>query len=45
MKQYIVLIGMVILGISLYNLITGPGESSWLHMLGQVFRAQLAAYR
>ncbi|MDR0851814.1 MAG: hypothetical protein LBN36_04915 [Clostridiales Family XIII bacterium] len=45
MKQYIVLIGMIVLGVSLYMLIAGPGEDSWMHLTGQVLRAQLAVYR
>ena len=36
MKQYIVLIAMIALGVFLYGLIAGPGENSLTHEAGRV---------
>ncbi|MDR1953733.1 MAG: hypothetical protein LBQ21_04560 [Clostridiales Family XIII bacterium] len=42
MKQYIVLIGMIVLGIFLFRLIIGSGEDSMLATLEGFFRAEIA---
>lgn len=41
MKQIIVMISMIVLGISIYNFIMGPQDDSVVNVTGGVFRYQI----
>ena len=43
MKQYIVLIGMIGLGIFLFSLILGPGDDSVAHDMGVLIKEAMGA--
>ena len=41
MKQFLVLLSMVFLGLALYALIAGPGEESLYHALQSAWKGEL----
>lgn len=41
MKQFIVLSGMILLGVFIYQLILGPGEDSFISLLGRFWKEGL----
>lgn len=43
MKQFIVLSGMILLGVFIYQLILGPGEDSFINHLGRFWKEGLEA--
>lgn len=38
MKQFIVLCSTILLGMAIYNMITGPGEDSLINTVSEVWR-------
>ena len=41
MKQYMVMISLIALGIFIFRLILGPGDGSLLNAIGDVFREEI----
>ena len=41
MKQMIIMLAMLLLGIAIYNLIAGEGQGSLLHTMGGIWQEEI----
>ena len=41
MKQYMVMVSLIALGVFIFRLVVGPGDDSVLNAIGDIFRSEI----